>query len=66
MQESHIQLPPHPLPVGGIIDENQNPDLDPNQDASLCSSLAKVSVLWEKQASEANNKSMSKTPRWER
>ena len=44
-----------PLPKGGIICGPPNADLDLNQDERLCSSLAKISVLWEKQATEENN-----------
>jgi hypothetical protein len=66
MHDSHIHMPPRPLPPEGIIGGHLNTDLYTNQDESLRSSLAKISVLWEQQATEANNKSMSKTPSWER
>ena len=66
MHDSHIHMPPRPLPPGGIIGGHPNTNLDTNQDKSLRSSLAKISVIWEKQATEANNKSMFKTPSWER
>ena len=57
-------MPPRALPAGGLIGP-LNPNVDLSQE-TLQSSMAKIAVFQENQATAAADKSISTTPNWKR